>query len=170
MHRFYWLIDGELAGCSLPGGSPTDGRRAPGAAPPVPPVAAIDADLLWLRQQGIEAVLSLTEEPLPAEALRRHGLESLHLPVDDMTAPTPAQFGAALDFLDLRRASGGGVAVHCLMGQGRTGAVLAAHLIRAGDDVDSALSRLRTLCPGAVSSPLQERALAAFAARRDWIL
>jgi hypothetical protein len=48
--------------------------------------------------------------------------------------------------------------------------VLAAYLIRAGAHPDDALRRLRALCPGAVGSADQERALHAFAARRDWIL
>ena len=43
-------------------------------------LAALDADLAWLREQGIGAVLSMTETPLAAAALARHGLESLHLP------------------------------------------------------------------------------------------
>ena len=54
------------------------------------------------------------------------------------------------------------------MGQGRTGTVLAAYLIRAGSSAQEAIVRLRDICPGALSSPTQERALEAFAQRRDW--
>ena len=60
--------------------------------------------------------------------------------------------------------------VHCRMGEGRTGAVLAAHLIRSGLRPAEALREIRALCPGAVGSPEQERALDAFAARRDWLI
>ena len=56
------------------------------------------------------------------------------------------------------------------MGQGRTGAVLAAHRIRAGHTTEDALAELRALSPGAIGSPVQEAALRAFAHRRDWIL
>ena len=62
------------------------------------------------------------------------------------------------------------VAVHCLMGQGRTGSILAAYLIRAGATPEDALARLRAVCPGAVENPTQERALQEFARRRDWII
>jgi atypical dual specificity phosphatase len=115
-------------------------------------------------------VLSLTETPLEEGALARHGLEGLHLPVPDMTAPTPEQLDRALRFIDRQRAIGRAVLVHCLMGQGRTGTVLAAYLVRRGMSPESAVGKLRLVCPGAVENPEQERALHAFAERRDWIV
>lgn len=114
-------------------------------------------------------MLSLTEHPLDAQALSRHGLECLHLPIEDLQAPTPEQFMQALEFIDAQRARGRSVAVHCLMGQGRSGTILAAYLIRAAASPEDAIARLRQLCPGAIGSPAQERALHAFARRRDWI-
>jgi atypical dual specificity phosphatase len=155
--RFYWMIQDLLAGCSRPGG-PAGGS------------ASVDDDLHWLACQGIQAVLSLTEAPLAQQALDRHGLTGLHLPVADLTAPTPQQFLDALTFIDCQHALDRGVVVHCRMGQGRTGTVLAAHLVRRGMDPQAALDELRAICPGAISSPAQERALQAFAARRDWVL
>jgi protein-tyrosine phosphatase len=56
------------------------------------------------------------------------------------------------------------------MGQGRTGTVLAAYLIRHGLDPERALAELRLVCPGAVENPKQESALAEFAERRDWVI
>jgi protein-tyrosine phosphatase len=56
------------------------------------------------------------------------------------------------------------------MGQGRTGTVLAAYLIRGGLRPDLALAELRAICPHAVENAKQEAALAAFAAERSWIL
>ncbi|HEY8291525.1 MAG TPA: dual specificity protein phosphatase family protein, partial [Thermomicrobiales bacterium] len=120
--------------------------------------------------RGIDALLSLTETPLDRDRLVRHGLDVLHLPVDDLHAPTPAQLHYALAFIDRQQALGHAVAVHCLMGQGRTGTVLAAHRIRAGSAPDTAIAELRALSPGAIGSPEQEAALASFARRRDWIL
>jgi len=173
MRGFYWLIEGVLAGCPRPGGTSrgsvarTFGREEE-MAPDAPD--SLDEDLDWLKQQGIGAILSLTETPLLEETLARHGLAALHLPVPDLTPPTPEQLMRALEFIDAQRALGCGVAVHCLMGQGRTGAVLAAFLIRDGASPEEALRTLRALCPGAVGAEAQERALHAFAARRDWIL
>jgi atypical dual specificity phosphatase len=168
MQGFYWLIEGALAGCPRPGSR--RGDRADERPSEEREAAALDGDLAWLRSRGIRAVLSLTERPLEAQALARHDFATLHLPVDDLHAPTPAQLHYALAFIDGQRALGNPVAVHCLIGQGRTGTVLAAHRIRAGCTPDAALAELRALSPGAISAPEQEAALRAFARRRDWIL
>lgn len=160
MQSFYWLIPGVLAGCGLPGRA----GRMHG------PADAVERDLAWLRAQGIAALLSLTGEPLDAALLEQCGMTVLHLPVPDMTPPAPEQLRQALAFIDLHRAHARPVAVHCLMGQGRTGTVLAAYLIREGKSPDEALAMVRAVCPGAVENRLQEQALAAFAARRDWLV
>lgn len=169
MIRFYWLTEQALAGCSRPGGIERRGLQAPDGTLRPEVAGVLEADLAWLKDQGIGALLSMTELPLPEEALARYELKSLHLPVEDMTAPTPEQLMQALEFIDWQRAHGRSVAVHCLMGQGRTGTVLAAYLIRSGSSPEEALKALRALCPGAVENPVQERALQAFAERRDWI-
>jgi atypical dual specificity phosphatase len=168
MQGFYWLIEGALAGCPRPGSR--RGERAGDGAPEERDAAALDEDLAWLRERGIRAILSLTETPLEECALARHGFSTLHLPVDDLHAPTPAQLHYALAFIDRQQALGRPVAVHCLIGQGRTGTVLAAHRIRAGSTPDAALAELRALSPGAISAPEQEAALRAFARNREWIL
>ena len=167
LHRFYWLVEDVLAGCSRPGGI---ARNREASLPPEATAQQLDEDLTWLRDHGIGAVLTLTETPLDSDVLARHGLPTLHLPVDDLTPPTPEQIDLALRFIDEQRMHGRAVAVHCLMGQGRTGTVLAAYLIRAGATPESALRELRSLCPGAVENPSQENALQAYFRRRDWII
>ncbi|HEY7835148.1 MAG TPA: dual specificity protein phosphatase family protein [Ktedonobacterales bacterium] len=168
MRGFYWIIEEALAGSGQPGWR----GRGQGLGAPAPHAAQpndLDEDLAWLRGRGIGAILSLTETPLPEEALARQGFVSRHVPVRDMTAPAPEQLEEALEFIDQQRARGRRVLVHCLVGQGRTGTVLAAYLIRAGMAPEAALAHLRSVCPDAVSSGEQQRALAAFAERRDWI-
>lgn len=160
--RFFWVTDGVLAGCSCPGGSGMGRQGAVGDA--------LGRDLAELKERGIGAVLTLTESPLDTGALERHGMANAHVPVDDMQAPEPDELERALAFIDAQRLAGRAVAVHCRMGQGRTGTVLAAYLIRAGRTPEQALRELRVVCPGAVPAPVQERALEAFARRRDWVL
>lgn len=177
MESFYWLIEGALAGCGRPGGPDTRAHPAWRSGGGIPDPAdqqrarhALDEDLAWLTSHGIGAVLTLTETPLPQGVIEQYGIEGLHLPVDDLTAPTPEQLDVALTYIDRQRAMGRKVAVHCLMGQGRTGTVLAAYLVRGGATTDAALYELRAVCPGAVGSPEQVRALRAFESRRDWIV
>ena len=154
MHRFYWIIDNVLAGCSRPGAGGGN----------------IDRDLESLRGHGIGALLTLTETALPRGALERHGIQGLHLPVDDFHAPTTAQMLDALAFLDEARATGTPAAVHCLAGQGRTGTVLAAYLVRGGLSAERAIAEVRTICPGAIEAQPQTAALDDWAADRPWLL
>ncbi|MGH2442431.1 MAG: dual specificity protein phosphatase family protein [Chloroflexota bacterium] len=164
MQTFYWIVEGALAGCSLPGG-PGDGSRSEWEAR-----EALGRDLDWLSSHGIRALLSLTETPLPPAALADAGLAGTHLPVDDLHPPAPHDLMAALAFIDQHRAAGRAVAVHCLVGEGRTGTVLAAYLIRGGETHEDAIQMLRALRPGAIGTIEQEHALRAFAQRRDWML
>ena len=161
--RFYWLMEDELAGCSLPGGAAARATYVD--------QSAMAADLSWLRHdRGISSLLTLTEVALDAALVATYGIEALHLPIVDLAPPTPEQFLTALDFIDRKRSQGKAVAVHCLMGQGRTGSILAAYLIRMGMSPGEALRELRVICPGAVENPAQEQALGAFAAHREWII
>ncbi|MFN8593606.1 MAG: dual specificity protein phosphatase family protein [Thermomicrobiales bacterium] len=154
MYRFYWVIDDVLAGCSRPGARGSD----------------LDSDLREIRSHGISALLTLTETPLAVGALERQGLIGMHLPVDDFQAPTTGQMIASLAFIDDAHASNLAVAVHCLAGQGRTGTVLAAYLIRGGLTARDAISEVRAICPGAIESPPQTAALDAWAAERPWLI
>lgn len=155
---FYWLYHGTLAGSGRPG------SHSPAMA------SSLEEDLRWLADNNLRAILTLTEDALPAEVLRRFGLSAIHLPVRDLTAPAPDQFIRALEFIDQSQADGRGALVHCLRGQGRTGTILAAYLARAGLNATDAIQRIRAICPGAIGTPEQERAIATFVHRRDWII
>lgn len=154
MHRFYWLQPDMLAGCSRPG--------AHGAP--------LGADLLRLREAGILALLTLTETPLPAHELEAVGLTSLHLPIDDFHAPTTGQMLDALGFIDAMLAENMPVAVHCLAGQGRTGTILAARLLRGGLAAGDAIAEVRAIAPGAIESAPQIAALERWAREQPWLI
>lgn len=154
MQRFYWMIDGQLAGCSRPG---AHGQ-------------SVASDLAALRAYGIASVLSLTETPVLAHEIEAAGLDALHLPVDDFQAPTTRQLLRALAFIDSSLAENMPVAVHCLAGQGRTGTILAAWLLRSGLSADDAIAEIRALAPGAIESTPQVAALRQWAGERPWLV
>ena len=154
MQRFYWVIEGRLAGCSRPG---AHGQ-------------SIADDLAILRDHGIQSVLTLTETPVLAHELEAAGLDTLHLPVDDFFAPTTQQMLQALAYIDASLAESMPVAVHCLAGQGRTGTILAAWLLRSGLSADEAISEIRTLAPGAIESAPQVAALRRWAEEQPWLV
>lgn len=164
---FYWLVEGSLAGSSRPGGG-SGWRRA--QADSLVQEELLDQDCRELVSEGIGAILTLTEQPLQPEPLARHGLVALHLPILDQTAPFPADFTSALDFIEAQHSLSRAVLVHCRFGMGRTGTILAAWLIRRGVTAEQAIARLRAVRPGSVTTEEQEAALYRFAAGRDWIV
>jgi len=60
----------------------------------------IQADLAYVKAQGVGTLLSLTERPVCGVLLAEHGIDSLHVPIPDGEAPTPEQVDRCLGFLD----------------------------------------------------------------------
>jgi atypical dual specificity phosphatase len=122
-------------------------------------------DLKWLRRNGVDVVVSLTEDPLPRGWVNEAGLMAVSVPVPDFEAPTDRQLDHLLDTILKANNAGMGVAVHCAAGLGRTGTVLAAYLVARGEEPRAALARVRDLRPGSVETADQERAVEAYARR-----
>ncbi len=137
--NFDWIVEGQVAAMAKPW----------------------PQDVPELRRLGVTAVLSLTER-VPT-ALDAAGFSTLALPVRDFHAPTQAQLGAAVDFIEKAVNSGGACAVHCGAGLGRTGTVVAAWLVRRGRAPRAAIEEVRRRRPGSVETKEQEDAVAAFA-------
>lgn len=116
-------------------------------------------DLAWLREQGVEMLVTLTEDPLPRQWVNDAGLMSVHIPVPDMAPPSDRQFELAVDTIQRAKQANMGVAVHCAAGRGRTGTVLAAYFVATGLGASEAIRKVRELRPGSVETFEQEQAV-----------
>jgi atypical dual specificity phosphatase len=123
------------------------------------------AELDWLRSQGVEVLLSLTEDPPRRDWVNDAGLMVVHVPVVDMEAPTPEQLDRAISAIARAHETQMGVAVHCGAGLGRTGVVLACYFITKGMTASNAIARVRRLRPGSIETDEQADAVAEFARR-----
>lgn len=121
--------------------------------------------LEWIKSQGIDAIISLTEQPLPREWVERLGIEYAHFPIEDHSAPDPETLKKIIDEV-LALASGGKkLLIHCAAGLGRTGTVLAAYLVASKEvSGDKAIKIVRRLRPGSIE-PIQEFSVLEFQRR-----
>ncbi|HKI31690.1 MAG TPA: dual specificity protein phosphatase 23 [Gemmataceae bacterium] len=122
-------------------------------------------DLAWLRKQGIELLISLTEDRPRRDWVNDAGLLLMHVPVEDMDAPTQEQLERCVTAIERANGHGMGVAVHCGAGLGRTGVVLAAYFVAKGTSAQNAIGKVRRLRPGSVETDEQADAVVEFARR-----
>jgi atypical dual specificity phosphatase len=142
---FKWIIPGRLAAAPKPGA-----------------VVGIDYDLAILRLVGVTTLITLTEDDLPQDSLKRHGLRNLHLSIEDRKAPMIWHMRMLAMRIQGFLKQGEVVAVHCLAGIGRTGTIIAAWLISEGLTADAAMERIRKIDPAFVQSKEQENFLYEF--------
>ncbi|MCB2153649.1 dual specificity protein phosphatase family protein [bacterium] len=141
--NFSYIIDGKLAGSAYPGMWST-----------------LEDELAALRRKGFAAVVTLTEDPLPPEALEEQGMEGYHLPIADFTPPTLEQIRDFTSFVQTQLSrDSGAVLVHCRAGIGRTGTMLATYLVTTGMSADEAIQAIRRLRPGSIETFQQEQSI-----------
>ncbi len=122
--NFSWVVRGKVAGADMPGR-----------------FNSLKFDLEWFRGQGIGAIVSLSESPLPKKSVS--GFEYLHIPMRDMAAPSAEQIREFLEFAKRMEKGKKPVLVHCHAGIGRTGAMLACYLVGNGYKAEEALDIVR---------------------------
>ena len=141
--NFSWVLDGSLAGAEGP---------------------ARVRDLLYLKQQGILAIVRMEAQTISGE---RVDLIDLYQPVADFTPPNLEQIQRMVLFIQEQIETWQRpVAVTCYAGIGRTGTVLACYLVHEGNSADIAISKVRELRPGSIQTREQERAVHLYA---EWL-
>jgi atypical dual specificity phosphatase len=112
--------------------------------------------LALLKEQGIGAILTLTEDNLYGRDYTAAGFLNHHEPIEDCEPPTVEGMDRAVGFIDNCLEEGYGVAVHCMEGRGRTGTVLAAWLGRKESlNPEDAIRRMVDLRDQTIITPAQ---------------
>ena len=110
-------------------------------------------DLQSLYQQGIRAIVTLTEHPLTVQAgitaqvLDEIGLTCLHAPVVDQYPPDLATVQEVTRFTAQMKAQGRPVLFHCHAGIGRTGTMLHALYLAEGLSLRDAQAKVKAARP-----------------------
>jgi atypical dual specificity phosphatase len=124
-------------------------------------------EVQWLRKQGIQVLLSLTEDPLRRDWINEAGLLAVHVPMTDMEPPSQEDLDRCMKAIDKAHNHQLGVGIHCGAGLGRTGVVLACYFVTQGLTARNAIARVRRLRPGSIETEEQAEAVEAFAGRKD---
>ena len=124
-------------------------------------------ELDWLRHQGIEVLLSLTEDPPRQDWVADASLLLFHVPMIDMEAPTTEQLDRCISAIRRAHEQHMGVAVHCGAGLGRTGVVIACYFVDQGLTPADAVARIRRLRPGSIETEEQVESVSEFFLHRD---
>lgn len=118
---------------------------------------ALAEDLAFLGRQGIKAILSVSETPLEANLVRKHGFSYLHVPIDDFTAPTIEKVEKCVGFIErMVSIEDRPVVVHCGAGCGRTGTILACYWVSRGISADEAIEMVRSARPCSIETESQK--------------
>ena len=140
--NFSWVTEDKLAGSGLP---------------------VTQDEFKWVVDKGIKSIVTVREVPLPSEWFDGFDIDYLHLMVEDYGVPNMEVLDEAVNYIDNKIQSGRPVLVHCAAGKGRTGAVLAAYMIKKENlTAEQAIEKIRLMRPGSVQSTTQEVALSMY--------
>lgn len=136
IRNFSWLIEGEVAGMARPSSS--------------------RSDFEFFKDNGIEAIVSLSETPLDQDLVDEFCFRVIHIPIKDFATPSLEQIEEFIEFARKVRADNKKIVVHCDAGIGRTGTMLACYLVSKGHTACEAIEEVRMKRPGSIETVEQE--------------
>ena len=149
--NFGWIMEKKLAGSGDVAGWQSGNT------------SIVRQNLAWLEEQGLRAIVTLTESSLDGSVLNEFDIVYKHMPITDMSAP---QLSSIIEFVAF---SGDciernkPVLVHCSAGLGRTGTMLSCFLVNTGMDPLDAITKVRQTRPGSVETLEQEMRIIEYA-------
>jgi len=156
-NNLWWVIPNVLAGMGMPYVDSQRRLNLGGSLNDYPD------DLPRMYYAGIRAFVCLLNIPSDQQIFQDAGFAYKCLPINNGCAPDLGQAAELIDFISHNRRENLPVAVSCEAGLGRTGTMIATYLIHEGLSASTAISRVKSIEPEAIETPLQIKFLEDFA-------
>ncbi|XP_042203969.1 dual specificity protein phosphatase 23-like [Homarus americanus] len=125
-----------------------------------------EANVAFLRNEGVDVLVTLSGETMPHHTAHEY-FQCHLLHVEEFEDPSMEQINEFISICDKAREEKKIVCVHCRMGRGRTGVMLACYLMKYyGQAPDEATWNVRLMRPYSIETWEQERAVKKF---RDFL-
>ncbi|XP_059209200.1 dual specificity protein phosphatase 23-like [Centropristis striata] len=139
--NFSWVEPNKLAGLGQP---------------------RMTAEYQYLLDNGIKHLVCLCERKPPyhdsCPELQLH-----HIKIEVYTSPSLSQIDRFLSIVEEANSKGEGVGVHCMLGQSRTGTILACYLVKTRKlSAIDAINEIRRLRKGSIETDEQEKTVVQF--------
>ena len=122
-----------------------------------------EKDLRSLFEQGIRAIITLTEHPLTmqeeikSDVLEEIGLTYLHAPILDQHPPNSETMWKMIQFINQMKEQHRPTLIHCHAGVGRTGTVIHAYYLAEGLSLEETKAKVKLLKPTSQFLMLSDR-------------
>ncbi|KAL3275931.1 hypothetical protein HHI36_020665 [Cryptolaemus montrouzieri] len=137
-YNFSWVVQNELAAMACPN---------------------TESNLQFLIDQGIEHIITLSPENIPSE-IQCWKFEWTKIDVEEFEAPTIEDIIKFLSICSRCHNRKKAIGIHCRMGRGRTGVMVACYLVHFKNlTPERAITEIRLMRPGSIESYAQERSV-----------